>query len=188
MAHRICPWWLGYLLVSPLRRLYQDPNAILTPHVRPGMTVIEIGPGMGFFTLDIARMIGPSGRVVAIDVQPRMIRTLERRAKRAGLLERIETRLVQPEKSGMEDLDGRADFVLAFAVVHELPGESAFFASAARALKPGGRLFLAEPKGHVTADDFATTLDAAASAGLAAIDRPAVRRSHAALLEKRSSR
>ncbi len=187
MAHRVCPWWLGYVLVNPLRRLYQDPDAILRPHVRPGMTVIETGPGMGFFTLEIARMVGPTGRIVAIDVQPKMIRALRRRAKRVGLAERIDARLVQPEISGMEDLEGRADFVLAFAVVHELPGESAFFAAAAHALKPGGRLLLAEPKGHVTADDFANTLGAAASTGLYEVERPAIRGSHAALLEKRAA-
>ena len=87
----------------------------------------------------------------------------------------------------MEDLAGRVDFVLAFAVVHELPGASAFFASAWRALKPGGRLLLAEPMGHVTADDFAGTVDTAAAAGLTAIDRPPIRGSRTALLEKRVS-
>jgi len=54
MAHRVCPWWLGYLLASPLRRLLQDPAAIVGPYVREGMTVLEPGPGMGFFTLAMA--------------------------------------------------------------------------------------------------------------------------------------
>lgn len=47
MAKHVCPWWLGYLLASPLRRLLQDPAAIITPFVRDGMTVLEPGPGMG---------------------------------------------------------------------------------------------------------------------------------------------
>ncbi len=187
MPHRVCPWWLGYLLVSPVRRFYQCPDRVLAPYVRPGMTVIETGPGMGFFTLDLARLAGPAGRVITIDVQARMIRTLERRAKRAGLSERIETRLVPPEVSGMDDLEGQADFVLAFAVVHELPAPGPFFSAAWRALKPGGRLLLAEPKGHVTVDDFAATLGTAASAGLAAVATPSIRGSRAALLEKRAS-
>jgi SAM-dependent methyltransferase len=183
MAHRICPWWLGYLLANPLRRLYQNPRAILAPHLRAGMTVVEIGPGMGFFTLDIARLAEASGRVVAIDVQPRMISALRRRARRAGLLDRIETRLVQPEASGMEDLEHRADFVLAFAVVHELPDQACFFAAAARALRPGGRLLLAEPKGHISVDRFAGTIAAANAAGLRLVERPSIRGSHTALLE-----
>jgi SAM-dependent methyltransferase len=67
MSHRVCPWWLGYLLASPIRRLLQgDPEKILAPFVREGMTVLEPGPGMGFFTLPLARRVGPMGRVVAV--------------------------------------------------------------------------------------------------------------------------
>jgi len=184
MPHRTCPWWLGYLLVSPIRRLYENPNAVLGPHVRTGMTVVETGPGMGFFTLDIARLVGTGGRVIAIDIQPRMIAALRRRARRAGLLERIETRVVQTDATGMEDLDGRADFVLAFAVVHELPDRARFFGAAARALKPGGRLLLAEPRGHVDDAAFARTVAAGEAAGLHMVEQLQVRASHAALLQK----
>ena len=77
MAHRVCPWWLGYLLASPLRRLMYDPARILTPHVREGMTVLEPGPAMGFFTLELARRVGPAGRVVAVDIQEKMLRTTQ---------------------------------------------------------------------------------------------------------------
>jgi predicted methyltransferase len=62
MAKRVCPWWIGYLLLSPLRRLGQDPAKILAPYVREGMTVFEPGAGMGYFTLELARRVGPSGR------------------------------------------------------------------------------------------------------------------------------
>lgn len=82
---RVYPWWLGYLLVSPLRRLSQNPGKVLAPYVREGMTVLEPGRGMGFFTLELARLVGPSGRVVAVDIQPRMLAGLRRRAARAGL-------------------------------------------------------------------------------------------------------
>jgi len=80
MPCRVCPWWLGYLLASPVRRLLQDPRKLLGPYVREGMTVLEPGPGMGFFTLEIARLVGPSGRVVAVDIQPRMLSSLRRRS------------------------------------------------------------------------------------------------------------
>ncbi len=62
MAKRVCPWWLGYLLASRLRRLWEDPRTILAPYVREDMTVLEPGPGMGFFTLELARLVGSSGR------------------------------------------------------------------------------------------------------------------------------
>jgi SAM-dependent methyltransferase len=184
MPHRVCPWWLGYLLASPLRRLYQDPRAILSPPSAVRHDRRRDRAGMGFFTLDIARLVGPGGRVVAIDVQPKMLDALKRRAKRAGLPDRVETRPVAGEATGMEDLDGQADFVLAFAVVHELPDMHRFFAAAGAALKPGGRTLLAEPSGHVTAENFAKTLAAAAAAGLRRVDSPRIRGSRTALLEK----
>jgi predicted methyltransferase len=88
MAHRVCPWWIGYLLASPLRRWFgQDPAKILSPYVREAMTVLEPGPGMGFFTIPLARLVGPSGRVVTVDLQPKMIESLKRRASKAGVLE-----------------------------------------------------------------------------------------------------
>lgn len=184
--HRVCPWWLGYLLACPLRRFAHDPTKILAPYVSEGMTVLEPGPGMGFFTLDLARLVGASGHVVAVDVQPKMIAALKRRLAKAGLAERADVRLAQPDSMGVADLTGTVDFVLAFAVVHELPPGSRFFAEAAAALKPGGLLLLAEPAGHVREAQFAAELSAAAAAGLipAAGNAPAIRRSHAALLRK----
>ncbi len=77
---------LVILLASPVRRwMGENPEALLTPYVREGMTVLEPGPGMGFFTLPLARMVGPAGRVVAVDIQARMLDALERRARKAGL-------------------------------------------------------------------------------------------------------
>jgi len=83
---------------------------------------------MGFFTLELARRVGPKGRVFAVDVQPRMIASLKRRLKRAGLSERVEVRLASPESMGLEDVAGDVDLVVAFAVVHEFPDASRFFA------------------------------------------------------------
>ncbi len=76
MSHRVCPWWIGYLLASPIRRWLQDPRPIVGPYVSEGMTVLELGPGMGFFTLEIARRVGPQGRVIAVELQPRLLFSL----------------------------------------------------------------------------------------------------------------
>ncbi len=184
MGHRICPWWLGYLLISPLRRWFQDPVEIIEPYIREGMTVLEPGPGMGFFTLGLARLAGTSGRVVAVDVQPRMIAKLKRRLAKAGLLERTDARLASPDSLGLQDLQANVDFVLAMAMVHEMPNSARFFAEVAQAMKPGATLLLAEPAGHVTKAAFDAELQDAAAAGLELKDRPAIRRSHAALLKK----
>lgn len=183
MPHRVCPWWLGYFLASPLRRLFSGPpGVVVAPYVRPGMTVLEPGPGMGFFTLELARLVGSGGRVLAVDVQPKMLAGLRRRAGKAGLLERIELRLAEPASLRVEDVAGQVDFTLAFAVVHEMP--KGFFAQAATASKLGARLLLAEPAGHVSAEGFAKQLEAAKAAGFSVAERPTIRGCHAALLTR----
>lgn len=183
MAPKVCPWWLGPLLANPLRRLLQDPAAILAPYLRAGMTVLEPGPGMGFFTLEVARRVGPSGRVIAVDVQPRMLAGLRRRAERAGLADRIETREARAESLGIADLAGKVDLVLALLVVHELPDAARFFAEARAALAPGGKVLFVEPRGHVRPAEFDESVAAAARIGLRRAPGPKVWRSLSAVLE-----
>jgi len=187
MAHSVCPWWIGYLLASPLRKwLGQDPIKILSPYVREGMTVLEPGPGMGFFTIPLAQLVGRSGRVIAVDLQPKMIAALKRRAAKANLLDRIDARVTSAETMGLTDIEGQVDFTLAFAMVHEFPDAAKFFAEVARASKPTAHVLLAEPAGHVKDKAFSAELSAAAASGLALQERPSISRSHAALLVKAS--
>ncbi len=184
MSQFVCPWWLGYTLIVPVRRWWQDPAAILAPYVAEGMTVLEPGPGMGFFTLELARRVGSRGRVVAVDVQPRMLAALGRRLKRAGLADRVERRLAAPEGMGVEDLRGAVDFVLAFAVVHEMKDAARFLAEAHAALRPGGRMLLSEPAGHVSGKAFEATVSLGREAGFAEAGRPAIRSSRSVILTR----
>jgi len=182
--HALCPWWLGYILASPVRKLLQNPQKLLAGHVRPGMIVLEPGPGMGFFTLELARRVGTSGRVIAVDIQLQMLEGLRRRAARAGVLENIELRQARPESLGLSDLEGAVDFTLAVAMVHEMPSAEWFFRQAAYVSKPGARLLLVEPKGHVSVSHFENELRAAHDVGFIAVESEPVRRSHSALLER----
>ena len=184
MAERVCPWWLGYLLVSPLRRLLEKPEDVLTPHVESGVTAMDIGCGMGFFSLPLAELVGPGGRVICVDLQERMIGSLRRRASRAGLAERIETRVCSASSLGTQDLEGKVDFVLTYAMVHEVPDAAGLLTQIHDVLAPGGRLLIAEPRGHVSKEALEETVAAAERAGLSVIDRPAIKRSRAVLVEK----
>jgi SAM-dependent methyltransferase len=185
MTHGVCPWWLGYWLICPVRHYWQKPREILAPYVHEGMTVLEPGPGMGYFTLELARLVGYSGRVVAVDVQPKMIDRLKRRAEKTGLLDRVEARVAPAESTGITELHGSVDFTLAFAVVYEFPEAGRFFAEVAGASKPGASVLLAEPSGHVKAAVFDSELQAAAATGLDLVERPSIRRSRSALLRKK---
>jgi SAM-dependent methyltransferase len=182
-AHRVCPWWLGYLLASPIRKLWQDPGTILAPYVREGQRVLEPGPGMGFFTLELARLVGPRGKVFAVDVQPKMISRLQRRAAKAALGDRIDGRVSAAESLTISDLNGTIDFILAFAMVHELPEAGRFFREAAAAARDGATLLLAEPRGHVKDAMFENELKLAREAGFELVTRPVIGSSHAALLK-----
>jgi len=175
---------LGYFLASPVRRLWYAPGELLEPHLKAGMTVLEPGPGMGFFTIEIARRVGARGRVVAVDIETKMLDVLMRRAAKAGVADRIDARVCPADSLGLTDLAGQMDFVLACAVVHELPNPAAFFQEAAQAMKTGAALLLIEPSSHVTNQEFDRELEIAAGAGLPVAERPPIRRSHAALLKK----
>jgi ubiquinone/menaquinone biosynthesis C-methylase UbiE len=184
MSKRVCPWWLGYWLLNPFRRFMTDPDKLLSPFVTPGMTVLDAGPGMGFFSLPLARMVGANGKVVCIDVQERMLRALERRAGKAGLADRIVTRLCTPASLGLDDFTSKVDFALVFAVVHEVPDPPGFFAELSRALKPGALCLVAEPKGHVSAREFEASLVVAGEKGLKRVESPRIAGSRAVLLKK----
>jgi 2-polyprenyl-3-methyl-5-hydroxy-6-metoxy-1,4-benzoquinol methylase len=155
--HHVCPWWVGYLIASPLRKLSENPDTILKPLVKPGMTAVDIGSAMGFFSLPMAKMVGAEGRVVCVDVQQRMLSTLKRRARRRGLDRIIEPRLCSQEELGLDDLASQADLVLAVHVVHETTYPRRFLSTCFTTLKPGGRLLLIEPNGHVSSSEFSAT-------------------------------
>jgi ubiquinone/menaquinone biosynthesis C-methylase UbiE len=186
MPHRVCPWWLGYLLASPLRKwMGQDAIEIPRPYVREGMTVLEPGPGMGFFTIPFAKLVGPPGRVVAVDLEPKMIASLKRRAAKATVLDRVDARTTMADTLGIGDLAGKIDFTLAFAVVHEVPDPQKFFREVAAASKSGARVLFAEPSGHVDDKKFEDEIRAATAAGFTVSQGPIIRRSLSALLVKK---
>ena len=185
MAHRVCPWWIGYVLLSPIRRWGQNPNTVLGAHVTPGMTALDVGCAMGFFTLELARLVGTGGRVVAVDLQQRMLKTLAKRAERQGVADRIEPRACLADDLGIDDLEGAVDFALAFAVAHEVPDQTGFFVQIHRALRPGRDLLFSEPAGHVDEQEFGQTVATAERSGFEIVQRPAIRRSRSVLLRRR---
>jgi ubiquinone/menaquinone biosynthesis C-methylase UbiE len=184
MADHVCPPWVGRLLLSPLRRLVENPKKIFGPFVDEGMVVLEPGCAMGFFTLPLARMVGPEGSVIAVDIQPEMLAALERRARKAGLIERLDIREAGSEGLGIADLARSADFCALIHVAHEVPDQIHLFSEISNTLKPGGRLLVIEPDWHVTPEEFEISLSAATAAGLRRIESATVQKGRKALLER----
>ena len=108
VEHGPSPWWAGFLLTSPFRRLVHDPREILSPFVKEGMRVLEPGPGRGFFTLELARLVGPKGKIFASELQTGMLEGLKRRAKRAKLDDRIDARQATRSSLGIDDSRARS--------------------------------------------------------------------------------
>ena len=183
--HHVCPVWVGYLLASPIRKLFENPGKILGPYVREGMTVVDIGCAMGFFSLPLAEMVGANGKVICVDVQEKMIRSLEKRARKAGLSGRIQTLICNDDSLCLDNFKEKIDFALASAVLHEVSDAAGFFSEMHKAMKPAGRLLAAEPKGHVSEKDFETTVSVAEQNGFTVADRLEIKRSRAVLLQRK---
>ena len=180
----VCPWWIGYLLVSPLRRLGQHPKKILATYIKPGMTVLDVGCGMGFFSLDMAGLAGDNGKVICVDLQEKMIAALMKRAVKAGLQDRIDQRICSSNSLNIDDLKEGIDFALAFAIVHEVPDAESFFKQIYSALKPNGLLLFSEPKGHVSEIKFQKSIEIAERAGFTSFDSLSIKRGRTKVLKK----
>lgn len=171
-SHHVCPWWLAYTFDNPLRRWLHKPDRMFKGLVSPGQTAIDIGCGMGYFTIPLARMVGPAGRVLAVDLQEQMLKRVKKRAERAGLLSRITLHRSGPERLGISGK--QADFVLGFWMVHEVADRPAFLREVAGLLKPGAHFLVAEPRMHVTASDVERTVELARAAGLEKVSEPKI--------------
>ncbi len=183
MHEHCCPWWLGYAIDNPLRRLLHDPEKILAPFVAEGMRVLDVGCGMGLFSLAAARLVGARGKVVSADIQQKMLDAVVRRARAAGLADRVTPHLARPGDLGVRE---RVDFALAFWMVHETPDPAAFLRQIRSCLGRGGKLLVAEPKLHVGGPVFEETLAKARAEGFAVRPGPKVRMSRSALLENQA--
>ena len=174
----VCPWWLCFTFDNPIRKLIHDPVKILSPYVHKGNKAIDIGPGMGYFSIPMAKLVGHSGHVTAIDIQPKMLSVLMRRAQKKGLSDRIKTHLAGPDSIGFYE---KADFILAFWMVHEIPDQKKFFTEIHDLMKPEGLFLLVEPVIHVSKKSFSQTLETAKGLGIFIKESPQISMSRSAL-------
>ena len=180
-SSRICPVERAGHLDSMIRRWMQNPRRILKPYLKEGMTVLDFGCGPGFFSIDMAHMVGESGHVIAADAQDGMLRRLRDKIQGTELEERITLHKCEGNTIG---LPRRVDFVLAFYVLHELPDQEAFFREIESMLNPNGRVLIVEPPLHVSRAAFGETIRRSRDVGFAAIKRPRVFLSKAVLLKR----
>lgn len=167
-----CPWWFGYTFDNPLRRLIHRPGSILGEFVSPGDTAVDLGCGLGYFSIALAELVGPTGRIVAFDVQAQMVERARQRAERKNLGNRIDFRVCAPDHIGFE---GEADFVLAFWMLHEVSNPEQFLIEVRSFLRPSGSLMIAEPRLHVSKTRFSATIELVKRKGFRILEGPRVR-------------
>jgi ubiquinone/menaquinone biosynthesis C-methylase UbiE len=180
-SNRVCPVEHAGTLDNRIRRWLQDPRKILRPYIDEGMTVLDLGCGPGFFSMDMARMVGQGGRVIASDLQEGMLRKLREKIQNTELEERITLHQCQGNKIGVSD---KVDFILAFYMVHEVPNQDEFFSEIASILKPSGQVLIVEPPFHVSKTAFEKTLNKARRAGFTPIEGPKVFLGRTVILKK----
>lgn len=181
MSEHVCPWWGGYFIDNRFRRLLHQPEKILAAYLQPGMTAMDFGCGMGFFSIPMAKLVEAGGTVIAVDLQSQMLRTLRRRAEKAGVADRIHTHQCERDSIG---IDHPVDFALAFWSAHEAPDAGRLLSETYSCLIEGGKMLLVEPRGHVSHADFQQMLTTAYRVGLQLECQPPVRLSRAAVLLK----
>ncbi len=184
MGHRnsrICPVQIAGSLDNRIRRWIQNPRKLLGPYIRKGMVVLDMGCGPGFFSIDLAQMVGGSGRVIAADLQEGMLQKIRDKIRGTALEERITLHKCQPNKIAVSE---HVDFVLLFYMVHEVPRLGAFFSEIETILKPNGQVYLIEPPFHVSKKAFENTIKKAKDAGLRVAERPKVFLNKAVILKK----
>jgi ubiquinone/menaquinone biosynthesis C-methylase UbiE len=179
---RVCPVELAGGLDNRIRRWLQDPKKIVGTYVKEGMTVLDLGCGPGFFSMELAGMVGKSGRVIAADLQEGMLGKLKEKIGGTEIEERITLHKCAADKIGVAE---GVDFVLSFYMVHEVPRQEEFFKEIYSILKPNGQYLIVEPKlFHVSKKAFAKTVIKAEAAGFKPVAQPHVRFSMAILLKK----
>ena len=176
--NHVCPWWICFTFDNLLRRLVQNPAKIIESYVHSGDTVLDVGPGMGYFSIPLAKIVGENGKVFAADVQMEMLNALRKRARRAGVEQRITLHLCKKDSLG---LNTKFDFVLAFWMVHEVPEQESFFEEIRSLLKPNGKFLMSEPTIHVTKVKYDEAVEKAIKAGFTLIGNPRIFLSRSAL-------
>jgi ubiquinone/menaquinone biosynthesis C-methylase UbiE len=135
-----CPYSQKFWVEMPHPIITRDRlRQVLDP--KPGERLLEIGPGTGYYTLDMAEWVGPEGRVEIFDIQQEFLDHTLARAEQGGLSNVVPT---QGDATDLPFEDDSVDAVLLTAVLGEIPDRAAALREVARVLRPGGRLVVGE--------------------------------------------
>jgi ubiquinone/menaquinone biosynthesis C-methylase UbiE len=143
------------------------------------MTVLDLGCGPGVFSIEIAKMLKDSGKVIAADLQEGMLEKVNKKINGTELEKRIIIHKCQEDAIGVTE---NVDFVLVFYMIHEVQNQDKLLKELKSILKPDGKIYIIEPKFHVSKKSFEEMIDKIKAMGFETIDRPRVFFSHTVLI------
>lgn len=147
----VCPHQMAFMLDNPFRRLFQNPEKMLKSYIAEGDTVMDLGCGPGFFTIDMAKLTGPEGKVIAADLQDKMLDHVRKKAMKHGVENRIQFFKCEQEGVGFTQ---KVDFILAFYMIHETPSPRDLLIELKSMLNENGKILIVEPRMHVSKKIF----------------------------------
>lgn len=175
----VCPVEGAGGLDNALRRLLQNPQKIVRKYIHSGMSIMDIGCGPGFFTVEMAKVVKENGHVVAVDLQKGMLDKLQAKISGTKLENVISLHQCEPDKIAWR---GKVDFIFAFYMVHEVPDPVQLFEELKTLLNSDGKILVVEPKFHVNKKTFYEMIDIASRTGLEIEEQPKMSFSRAVLL------
>jgi ubiquinone/menaquinone biosynthesis C-methylase UbiE len=180
--NNICPVSLAGPLDSGFRKLFHDPNRILSPFIKAGQTVIDLGCGPGFFTIEMAKLVGATGKVIAADLQSGMLKIVEAKIKNTDY-----EKIIKLHETGQDSLrlNEQVDLIFIFYMLHEVPDQVSFLKEVKASLKTTGRVLIVEPKFHVSQKAFNNSINMAKELGFEINPGPSVFFSRSAFLTNR---
>ncbi|MDD3050962.1 MAG: class I SAM-dependent methyltransferase [Candidatus Cloacimonetes bacterium] len=179
--NKVCPVEMAGGLDNILRRIAQNPQKILKPYIKPGMSVLDLGCGPGFFTVEIAKLLNGSGKVIAADLQQGMLDKITCKIAGSGLENQISLHKCKEDTIGVSE---NVDFILAFYMIHEVPDQKKLFTELVSILNAKGEMLIVEPNFHVSENDFKKMLQICEVSGFSAIAYPKSFMNRSVLLKK----
>lgn len=179
ISKKVCPVEIAGGLDNSFRKLVQNPRKILSPYIKNGMTVLDLGCGPGFFSLEIANLLEGSGKVIAADLQDGMLNKVRKKIEGTQLESKV---ILHKCEEDSINLKQKVDFIFAFYMIHEVPDQTHLFKELKSVLNPNGELLIIEPKFHVTKKAFDSMISNIENVGFKIKERPSVFFSRSILL------
>lgn len=167
----VCPHNHAWILDNWIRKLLQNPRRIVGEYIKEGDTVVDLGCGPGFFSIQMAKIVGEKGKVISVDLQEEMLTRVKKNATTKKVAHQMAFHRCESNRVELQ-LDDKADFMLAYYMIHETPDAAAFLTEVKDLLKEGGKFLVVEPKMHVTEEAYWEMIDKAKDAGFSVVGYP----------------